>query len=309
MKLPSVFNCSNDMALAANVKQYFPPKRILQMEKDLATLAQYWDEGPWGWSLATKRHYQLMGIDECELPSDDWLQEVRNLSSRAFAADYIHNLLDTIQDERLLGGEMQFCTSIPDDLSMLHDRIYKSPWSSSGRGVFVDAKLTKEQVAERLNGFIRTQGGYISDRFYDNKVLDFAMEFQISPNHDVTFLGYSVFSAAESGTYGFNYVESQEQLLQRIDTDAAMLNTLIEYHTLHLGQTAYVGPVGIDMLKTNDGKIHPCIEINLRMNMGILAMRLHERFGDNATIQLTPDHNAFQAVIDEGKLMIKFQPT
>lgn len=306
MKLPTLFNCSNDMALAANVSQYFPPKRILQMENELASLAQYWDEGPWGWSPATKRHYQQMGIDECELPTDEWLQEVRKLSSRAYAAEYIQQLLNDLQDERLLGSEMCFHTNIPDSVSGSQGRIYKSPWSSSGRGVFVDTKLTDKHVRERLNGYLRTQGGYLSDRFYNNKALDFAMEFQINPAHDVTFLGYSVFSAAESGAYGYNYVESQEQLLQRIDADASLLQHLINYHIRHLGQTEYIGPVGIDMLKTTDGCIHPCIEINLRMNMGILAIKLHERFGDNASVELTPTNNAFQAVIDEGKLMIKY---
>ena len=62
MRLPSLFNCSNDMALAANVRQYLPPKRIQQMEEDLKDLAQYWDEGPWGWSLCTKQRYRKMGI-------------------------------------------------------------------------------------------------------------------------------------------------------------------------------------------------------------------------------------------------------
>jgi hypothetical protein len=72
---------------------------------------------------------------------------------------------------------------------------------------------------------------------------------------------------------------------------------------------AYHGPVGIDMLKTADGRIHPCIEINLRMNMGILALLLHERYGSDATVALTPEReHGFRALVDEGKLMIQFHP-
>ena len=66
----------------------------------------------------------------------------------------------------------------------------------------------------------------MADRFYADKVLDFAMEFFISEDHTVEFLGYSVFHAAESGAYGYNYVESQQELLQRIGADEALLQRL-----------------------------------------------------------------------------------
>ncbi len=87
-KLPALFNPWNDMALAANVRQYFPPRRIQQMEDDLRDLARYWDEGPWGWSLATKQRYRDMGFAPHDLPTDEWLAGVRRLSSRAFACRY-----------------------------------------------------------------------------------------------------------------------------------------------------------------------------------------------------------------------------
>ena len=31
----------------------------------------------------------------------------------------------------------------------------------------------------------------------------------------------------------------------------------------------YSGPLGIDMLATGDGRINPCVEMNLRMTMGM----------------------------------------
>jgi hypothetical protein len=186
--------------------------------------------------------------------------------------------------------------------------IFKSPWSSSGRGVFV-GDWRDERARTRLQGFLSSQGGFVTDRFYADKVLDFAMEFFICEDHTVEFLGYSVFHAAESGAYGYNYVESQQELLQRIGADEALLQRLIDYHKEHLSQIAYHGPVGIDMLKTADGRIHPCIEINLRMNMGILALLLHERYGSDATVALTPEReHGFRALVDEGKLMIQFHP-
>jgi hypothetical protein len=298
MKLPSIFNCSNDMALAAHVRQYLPPKRIQQMEADLAALAQAWEDtrfaGPWGWSLATKRRYEQMGVPVEQLPSDEWLEEVRRLSSREFACQYIRELLDKLNDARLLGEEMQWVER--NNLSWPHHaRIFKSPWSSSGRGVFV-GDGSDERTRARLQGFLSSQGGFVVDRFYEDKVLDFAMEFFIHEDHVVEFLGYSVFHAAEHGAYGYNYVESQEELLRRIDVDNTLLQQLIAYHREHLGKTAYRGPVGIDILKTADGHIHPCLEINFRLNMGILALLLHERYGSHAMVDLTPvGKGGFQA--------------
>jgi hypothetical protein len=45
------------------------------------------------------------------------------------------------------------------------------------------------------------------------------------------------------------------------------------------------------------------------MNMGILALLLHERYGSDATVALTPEReHGFRALVDEGKLMIQFHP-
>ena len=306
MKLPSLFNPSNDMALAANLRQYSPPKRIQQMEADLASLADLWQEGPWGWSLATKRRYRQMGVSLEALPTDEWLAEVRRLSSRQFACDYLHHLLRELDDDRLLGREMTYHTDLP--MPSAEDRIYKSLWSSSGRGVFTSTHLTEEQIRTRLQGFLRTQGGYVSDRFYADKTLDCAMEFWVHPDHRVEFLGYSVFHTEANGTYAYNLVDSQEHLRGLILVDDDLLTRLIDYHKTHLGQTAYHGPVGIDMLLAVNGKcLHPVIEINFRMNMGILALLLYKKYGSNATAQLTPPRNSgFSAHLADGKLQIDF---
>ncbi|MBR1667110.1 MAG: hypothetical protein IJ693_02395 [Bacteroidaceae bacterium] len=332
------------MALAAHVRQYLPPKRIQQMEADLADLAYVWEgtrfAGPWGWSLATKQRYKQMGVPVEALPSDEWLEEVRRLSSREFACGYVKELLAELKDPRLLGEKMRWMdrqgfssdaltTSEPtstmsvdrcrrrrltdidevdfEGVEVPHVRIFKSPWSSSGRGVFV-TNTFDEHTRKRLQGFLSSQGGFVVDRFYEDKVLDFAMEFFVHEDHAVEFLGYSVFATGEHGTYGYNDVESQEEMLRRIDVDEALLQQLVDYHKEHLSKIAYHGPVGIDMLKTADGSIHPCLEINLRMNMGILALLLFERYGEHATVDLTLQRpHGFQARVDDGKLQIVFR--
>ncbi len=293
------------MALSADVIEYTPPRRIQQMERELSPLSQLWDSGPWGWSKATKHNYRKMGIAEAELPTEDWLKEVRRLSSREFSCEYLKRLLKEIPDERLLGYEMQMHSSDISDCGK--GRIFKSLWSSSGRGIFTVDGLSHEHLKERLQGLITAHGGFVSDRFYENKQTDCAMEFHIGEK-GAEFLGYSVFRADRNGTYQYNIVDSQEQLRRLIGMPEELLSRLVGYHLQTLSQTAYRGYVGIDMLTTSDHRLHPVVEINFRMNMGILALWLYQRYGADATVALTPQReHGFSARIEDGRLLIDYR--
>jgi len=322
------------------------------------------------------------------LPSEEALFTYRSLSSRAFACDYIHRFLLEADSEGwgtdLVGRGMHIIDSfIPSDYvdskgfplspsSSIYpaqnrpdgsphiggdarraERVFKTLWSSSGRGVFtclLDAPLD----VNRVLGSIRHQGSILVDDFYGEKFLDFALEFQIAPqistSSDIatksaaavpeasasglasklaatapaasasglaSFLGFSVFTASTSGSYGYNLVESQASLRNRI-LDTGISSTLLD---LVVSKTAsllssflsgkYSGPVGVDMLVCHhQGKVmlHPCIEINLRRNMGILAIDIYNRLGENASAVLAgnPEHG-FCARVENGRLFIDFQ--
>lgn len=298
------------MALAANVRNYRPPARIVQMEEHLAALAGVWENtpmaGPWGWSLAAKQRYLRMGVDASLLPSDAYLDELRRLSSRQFACGYVREMLSEWDDGRLLGREMRFCTDLPQTSAF--PMIYKSPWSSSGRGVFVSSSLDRRTLS-RLSGFLSFQGGYAADRFYEDKAVDFALEYFVGEGGAVDFLGYSVFCASAGGNYGYNFVESQERLRARIKVNSDLLSQIVDYHGARLAALPYRGPVGIDMLATSEGKVHPCVEINFRMNMGILALLLFQRYGEGCTVELTPPRShGFEAAVQQGRLQIAYKP-
>ena len=308
--LPPLFNPSNDMALAANVRQYFPPRHIQQMEEDLASVARLWDEGPWGWSLVTRQHYLRMGIDASELPSDEWLGEHRRLSSREFCVGYYRRLSQSFKDEgegRLVSCQASFCTSLNEVSHSIIQHpasIIKAPWSSSGRGnVVVNGEIDSQK--RRIERIIREQGGIAVEPFYENKTLDFAMEFNVADD-ETRFLGYSVFSADETGHYGGNYVKSQEQLLQLINVSEELLGRLIAYHKQALGKVRYRGPVGIDMMRLADGRVHPCVEINFRMTMGLLAIILYNK-GMRDDQLLAGNAEGFSATIRGGRLNIVYR--
>ena len=306
--LPPLFNPSNDMALAANLRHYQPPRRIRRMEADLASLARFWDEGPWGWSLATKTHYLRQGASEAELPTDNWLNHHRALSSRAFACDYLARLLQMDDwGQRLVGQEMRFCDSLPD--AAQGPLIFKSPWSSSGRGLALAPEGLTPEVRTRLEGFLRTQGGFLQDRFHTDKEQDFALEFWVHGPGEVEYLGLSLFLTAPGGAYAGNLLAPQPELLRLTGADEGLLHRLIACHTHLLGQLDYHGPVGIDMMRLAGGRLHPVVEINLRHNMGILALTIQRR-GLTHDHALTPPASpgGFQAAVHQGLLRIDYRP-
>ncbi len=356
-----LFNCSNDLALASDTREYIPPKNVARMERDLAVLPLWWgDDGdallfpdvdalsrarrfvgevndkilltspeegyealcnragrpflpaPWGWSKAAVERFARMGVPRSLLPDDIRLADVRTLSSKRFAVDYISRFLSYAEGENyypmLVGHKMRYVTSI-DEVAVHGRTMFKSLWSSSGRGVFAADNVYEPSVYEKLCGFIKRQGGFVIDEMYD-KHLDFALEYSIDDAGCVNFLGYSVFVAADNGYYGSNIVTPQSEL-RRIIIEAGvpsyLLDAVMRRHRALLSQMLggrYSGVLGIDMLvATKDGKtvLHPCVEINLRMNLGIAAISLAERYG-GAPRALAPVTNVgFNAKIDASR--------
>ena len=171
--------------------------------------------------------------------------------------------------------------------------------SASQRG-----RLTQPE-RQRAEGLIRQQGGLVVEPFYADKALDFAMEFEVADGA-ARFLGYSVFSADEMGHYCGNLVESQESLLRHIALPASLLQQLADYHCRQLSTLSYRGPVGIDMMRLRDGRIHPCVEINFRMPMALLALRLQQSGTSADQLLAGNERQGFAARIVGRRLVIEY---
>lgn len=283
---------------------------------------------PWGWNLAVREMFRRMGVDDSLLPTDGELNDLRAFASREFSVEYFKQLFSMADSssaslQRLVSVPPVFCRSASEVEMSAPQMIFKSPWSSSGRGVFVaDVPLT-DVVVSRLNGFVKAQGGFLADKYYD-KLLDFAMEFDVCHNGGVRFLGYSVFDTGNGGRYGGNVVASQDCLRNTIkdvigDDVDSLLEWLVDLNKRCLSSMLggrYSGLVGIDMLVVSDGgevMVHPCIELNMRMNMGILVIKLNERFALGGWAQktetaLTPERKCgFGAMCADGRLMLTHQ--
>lgn len=271
---------------------------------------------PWGWSKAAVYRFMRFGVPRDLMPDDDSLQRIRLLSSKEFAVAHLHRLLAAaavdMPSVTLLGDEMRYISSL-DGFEISKRTILKAPWSSSGRGVFFADNINAPSIREKLSGFIKRQGGFVADMMYDKR-FDFALEFFVT-DADVCFLGYSVFVAGENGFYGYNIVASQPVLRRMIvesGCDDALLDWLIDASCVAFKEALcgrYSGVAGVDMLVAlcdDELRVHPCVEVNLRMNVGVLAARVFERCGVADVVLVPPLPDGFSACVKDGRLAFKY---
>ncbi len=161
----------------------------------------------------------------------------------------------------------------------------KAPYSSSGRGLLwlPHGKLTRveEQI---LSGIFNKQKYLTVEKVYD-KVIDFALEFMSDGRGNINFVGYSLFQTSSKGAYQANELLHQSKIEQVLyqyvdkyilsETKSLLCDLLVKYYAFE-----YSGCIGVDMMivrEDNHYKIHPCVEINMRYNMGYLSIKLFEQ--------------------------------
>ena len=233
---------------------------------------------PWGWSFDAARRLSAAGasvIDDVRIGS------IAALSHRRISVEVmrrLHSMLPFALPP--VPEELTSC----DRLSALvsQSAVYvKAPWSSSGRGVFrVDA--VDDMVAARVNGILRRQGSVLVESALDKR-LDFAMLFRACGGK-VEWAGYSLFFNSMGDAYGGNILAddaSLEDMLVSAGASRDRLHAIRDALVVVLAELigdAYDGYFGVDMLLTASGMIDPCVEVNLRMTMGVVAHILASRY-------------------------------
>ncbi|MCF0203268.1 MAG: hypothetical protein HUK08_07885 [Bacteroidaceae bacterium] len=234
---------------------------------------------PWGWDKAVVYQLKSMGWPEEHLPTDDQLDEIRNVSHRRMAKKF----LDTFNEDGGIVFDSVETSSVTDIMQWI-DRygtvMLKSPWSCSGRGVkIVDKERLTPTVLRWVENTIAQQGSIMIERYY-NKLLDFAMEFNVEEGV-AKFVGYSVFETCVTA-YSSSMIASEDhkrEILERYAFPSAIDETMsrCEDYLSQVLPKAYSGAVGIDMMmiKHEEGvMLHPCVEINVRRTMGHVALAL-----------------------------------
>ncbi len=239
---------------------------------------------PWGWNPALRKRLLDAGAMEESLPSMEELKQLRSDSGRQNA---IHILNELKAENNGFCGESYFFSAVDDLLHFLHsrhgDHVLKMPNSGSGKGLsWVKGKITDKQT-DWCRRVIHEQGGLVAEPVLI-KIEDFAMEFNLADNK-AEFIGYSLFQSTSSGAYRGNFLMPQTDMEERLSeyTGPELLRQLRKSLAEKLSRQfpTYSGYLGVDMMvcKTDTGyRVQPCVEINLRMNMGIVAHIFYNRF-------------------------------
>ena len=157
--------------------------------------------------------------------------------------------------------------------------VIKLPWSSSGRGVIYSSQITSENFDNYVGGMIARQGSVsIEPRL--ERIQDFATLF-FSNGESVEYRGISIFATNHAGFYEGNIVEPQHLLAKKLNFDINSLSNKLVQILTKLIIPHYRGWLGIDMMtyRSPNGSVEiaPCIEMNLRMTMGVGAMLAAEK--------------------------------
>lgn len=294
---------------------------------------------PWGWNPAIRRRLLKGGVQERKLPALSNLMDYRALASRIntsffydlfhFPAkiDYVCGICYLIEGD----GKLPFIDEAVKDFN--GSFLFKSLWSGSGKGLcWCRHGLTKSASDWCLRELGRHKA-IIAEPIY-NKVEDFAMEFYSNGQGKVLFIGYSRFLTNEKGAYCGNILTSDtevEQWIQQyVPWDAFIrIRARIQEGLETLYSRYYTGYLGVDMMVCRqEGEhpyaIHPYVEVNLRMNMGIVSHTLCDNFiapgcKGRFTVEYYPTHEAllekheqdmksFPMVVQEGRLVSGYLP-
>jgi len=244
------------------------------------------------WGISPQSVYFFEKLNEqwnASLAIPQWKEEFRFLGSRFASQKLLAGLLDSIPEieREILPQFVSDIEAIEQQIAQSQERLLiKSPYSSSGRGLIwlPPAKLAQSE-RQLLAGMLKRQKQISIEKALD-KLLDFSMQFEISAEGKTQFLGYSIFQTNDKGAYEKSLLDSQERLEKQITSfiDKELLfqtQKIVTAMIQKIYAPYYRGTIGVDMLIYNAGgscRLHPCVEINMRKNMGYLAVRLTEKF-------------------------------
>ena len=259
----------------------------------------------WGWDAAVVAELLKRGVPRDRMPSDEQLREIRRLSNRSLAVEMLSRL-------RTLPGTIgtsAVCHTRDDVEQFAREHgstIIKAPWSSSGRGV----KPFTVHSAQFIDSTIAKQGSIIAEAECQ-RVMDFALEYEATPEGRVEYRGLSLFTTV-NGAYKGNLLLPEEEklaiLAEHVDIELLrQVSLLIKQFLAPRLKGIYSGPLGVDMMvcqplepastserlnsllracspehlleRKNQREarlelLNPCIEINLRRTMGHVALAL-----------------------------------
>lgn len=257
---------------------------------------------PWGWSPAV--HFKLKNLKEkCtnsfkESPVFNWKDEHKLLFERSTSLSFLTELLesdppDWFIKKEMVGEKITNCEEIELLLAKHSPLVLKAPLSSSGRGIQIirNAKLNASNK-QWISGVLKQQSYLIAEPFL-NKLIDLSFQFRVLANSKIEYLGFSVFETNSNGQYRGTLIhpdlkkiapaENASELQEMINTTADIIGNSLEKSNYANWHRGFLGVDAMFFKHQERLMLQPCIEINSRMNMGILTMFLEKRIHQNST--------------------------
>lgn len=267
--LPSLWAEQNDLILtlddtAASQPNLLTPVQLKEMaDKDFSAIR------PWGWNPSIKRLLLNCGMASALLPSAEAMHNLREAAHRKTTIA-MHRVVSTdvnLQPLELTSAEtvMKWCSDNPYGY-------LKAPWSSSGRGVFRALPGSGKELHNWVVGTLARQHSILAEPDWKQD-LDFATEWSIIAG-EPRFLGYSLFNVDNHNQYQSNSPLSQSEITSILQSRGWTKNHIkLQQRALEcvIGHR-YTGPLGIDCLYSPQYGFNLCVEINLRMTMGIVTL-------------------------------------
>ena len=243
---------------------------------------------PWGWSMYIRKRFENMGFANETLIPIETIDRLRELSNRKVSIEILSRLNNLGVDIPPLPRYITNLDEVGKFICSMPLSVIKAPWSGSGKGIAWGLGRMEIPVEHFYKGVIRRQGGVVCEKFL-NKVVDFAMEFYCK-NGTITFAGYSLFKSVK-GVYSGNILATDsaiEEFLNDYSPQTPILRVkekLIKVLEEIFKGFEYEGYFGVDMMiysdEENNFHINPCVELNLRTNMGIASRILYDKHIDN----------------------------
>ena len=248
---------------------------------------------PWGWSPAA--HFKLKKLKaKCSEefksnPSYNWQQTHQLLFERSTSLNILTDILNNnlqpwFINKSLTGVHVTSVYEIEKLMKEHQSLVLKAPLSSSGRGIqIIRSKTLNNSNKAWISGVMKQQNYLIAEPFLE-KLADLSFQFRITESAKIDYLGFTFFETNSNGQYKGTLIntsladifpdENLNELEEMIIKTAKIIGEELKssvYTNLHRGF------LGVDAMVFRNEKqimIQPCIEINCRMNMGILTILL-----------------------------------
>ncbi len=201
---------------------------------------------------------------------------MRSLSHRELTAE-VHRQLGT--PEGLIPHRAD---TAEEAISLIHqagNAVIKLPWSCSGRGVMFSSRIPPQELHRRISGMIRRQGSVMIEPQYTPRAEYGAL--YLSSATGVQLQGFSKTISSADGKYAGNIAAPQSYIISEAGDEITSTARNMEPILTRLFSGKYNGWLGVDMLLHSKG-LNPCMEINLRMTMGVAAMFIADRLYPHA---------------------------